>query len=126
MVWYYVVLTVVGRVLMQVGCKKFATTYPKARFSVRGPPIVPSNQGKLQCLRLIRPGLCATGGITLEETGSTQQQVVRSNNSFAPGKVLSSRLVLSRSSHQTDFPSSLLAKVKWLFEAAEGPLESLM
>lgn len=55
---------------------------------------MPSNQGKLQCSRLIRPGLCATGGIALEETGS-KQQVVRSNNSFAPGKVLfvSSRLV---------------------------------
>lgn len=67
-------LAVVGRVLMQVGCKKFATTYPKARFSVRGPPIVPSNEDKA---RLIGPRLCATGGIALEETGS-KRQVVRS------------------------------------------------
>lgn len=102
-----VVLSVVGRGLTQVGCKKFATTPGSVQCKRR--PVLPN---KLQGSPLIR--LCATGGplgIALEEMGSSKWSV-QSICRFAPGKVLSSRLVLSCSSHQTDFRSFHLSKVK--------------
>lgn len=65
-----VVLSVVGRVLMQVGCKKFATTPRSIQF--KRPPILPN---ELQGSPLIRPAL---QGASWNRTGeSGQQQAVR-------------------------------------------------
>lgn len=122
-----VVLSVVGRVLMQVGCKKFATTprsiqFETTDFAQRAPRFA-----SYQALRYRVPLEIALG------KPDSSKRSVQSIYSFAPGKVLSSRLVLSRSSHQTDFRSFHLLKVKsCLRRQTDGlvpcwsPLELLM
>lgn len=110
-----VVLSVVGRVLMQVGCKKFATTPRLGSVSVRDHRFCPTSSK----VRLLS-GSALPDVLPNRVRENGQQQVVLSIYSFAPGKVFSSRLVLSCSSHQTDFRSFHLSKVKKPFEAADG------
>lgn len=88
-------LSVVGRVLVQVGCKKFATT---PRFgSVKGLPLV-----RHLCHREASRDRTEENGLPRAVQSISSKVALRQAKC---SRLVSSRLVLSRSSHQTDFRS---------------------